>query len=144
MKKYILTFAILIFFAEIGFAQRSDERYDPEKLQAARIAFITSRLDLKPEQAEKFWPIYNNFNANRGTYLKEMSKLSDLRNGEISETEAKKRVEERFEIQHKMLTEEEKFMAEMSKIISYNQLLKLHGIARDFTRTVYQRQRGRN
>lgn len=144
MKKYTLTLAIFLFTIGLGFAQRPGERYDPEKLQAARIAFMTSRLDLKPEQAEKFWPVYNQFNDNREGNLKEMSKLSDLRSGEISESEAKKRIEQRFEIQRRMLAEEEKYMAEMSKIISYNQILKLHGIARDFTRTVYQRQRGEN
>jgi hypothetical protein len=144
MKKYILTFTIFLFVIGIGIAQRPGERYDPEKLQAARIAFITSRLDLKPGQAEKFWPVYNQFNDNREGNLKEMSKLSDLRSGEVSESEAKKRIEQRFEIQRRMLAEEEKYMAEMSKIISYNQILKLHGIARDFTRTVYQRQRGGN
>ncbi len=142
MKKYILTLAIFFFVIGIGFAQR--QSYDPEKLQAARIAFITSRLDLKPEQAEKFWPIYNQFNDSREANLKTMSKLSDLRNGEISEAEAKKRIDQRFEIQRKMIAEEEKYLSEMSKVISYNQILKLNGIARDFTRTVYQRQRGTN
>jgi hypothetical protein len=144
MKKYILTFTIFLFVIGISIAQRPSERYDPEKLQAARIAFITSRLNLKPEQAEKFWPVYNQFNDNREGNLKEMSKLSDLRSGEISESEAKKRIEQRFEIQRRMLAEEEKYMAEMSKIISYNQILKLNGIVRDFTRTVYQRQKGEN
>jgi hypothetical protein len=144
MKKYILTFAVLFFVIGISIAQRPGERYDPEKLQAARIAFITSRLDLKPEQAEKFWPIYNQFNDNRETYLKEIRKLSDLRSGDISESDAKKRIEQRFELQRKVLSEEEKFMGDLSKIISYNQILKLNGLARDFTRTVYQKHRGGN
>jgi hypothetical protein len=144
MKKYILTFAILLSAIGFSFAQRTGDRYDPEKLQAARIAFITSRLDLNPEQAEKFWPVYNQFTDVRESNLRQMSKLSDLRSGEISDSEAKKRIQQRFEIQRKLLAEEEKYVVEMSKIISYNQILKLHGIARDFTRTVYQRQRGGN
>lgn len=144
MKNYILTFTILLLVTGISIAQRSGDRYDAEKLQAARIAFITSRLDLKPEQAEKFWPVYNQFNDVRESNLKQMSKLSDLRSGEISDSEAKKRIQQRFDIQRNLLSEEEKYVAEMSKIISYSQILKLHGIARDFTRTVYQRQRGGN
>lgn len=144
MKNYILTFTILLLVTGISIAQRSGDRYDAEKLQAARIAFITSRLDLKPEQAEKFWPVYNQFNDVRESNLKQMSKLSDLRSGEISDSEAKKRIQQRFDIQRNLLSEEEKYVAEMSKIISYGQILKLHGIARDFTRTVYQRQRGGN
>jgi hypothetical protein len=144
MKTYILTFAILLFVTGISLAQRPSQRYDSEKLQAARIAFITSRLDLKPEQAEKFWPVYNQFNDNRETYLKEIRKLSDLRSGDISESDAKKRIEQRFELQRKILSEEENYTSNLSKIISYNQLLKLNGLARDFSRTVYQKQRGNN
>ncbi len=144
MKKHILTFVIFLFVIGISLAQRPGERYDPEKLQAARIAFITSRLDLKPDQAEKFWPIYNQFNDNRETYLREIRKLSDLRSGDISESDAKKRIEQRFELQRKVLSEEEKFMSDLSKVISYNKILKLNGLARDFTRTVYQKQRGGN
>lgn len=144
MKKYILTIVTLLFVTEISLAQRPGERYDPEKLQAARVAFITSRLDLKPEQAEKFWPVYNQFNDNRETYLREIRKLSDLRSGDISESDAKKRIEQRFELQRKVLSEEEKFMSDLSKVISYNQILKLNGLARDFTRTVYQKQKGGN
>jgi len=145
MKKYTLTLVIFFLAIGLGFAQRpGGERYDPEKLQAARIAFITSRLDLKPEQAEKFWPVFNGYSSNRENYLREISKLSDLRSGDIAESEAKKRIEQRFELQRKMIAEEETFVNVMSKIISYNQVLKLNGIARDFTRTVYQRQRGGN
>src|SRR6478736_1086340 len=36
-----------------------------EKIQAARIGLITQRLGLTSEQAEKFWPIYNEFTQKR-------------------------------------------------------------------------------
>src|SRR6478609_4899475 len=36
-----------------------------EKIKAARIGLITQRLGLTPEQAEKFWPIYNEFTQKR-------------------------------------------------------------------------------
>lgn len=35
------------------------------KVDAARIGLITNRLGLTPEQAEKFWPIYNEFSQKR-------------------------------------------------------------------------------
>ncbi|MDG1276714.1 MAG: hypothetical protein P8O16_05490 [Algoriphagus sp.] len=144
MKKYVLTLSILLISLGFSFAQRSTERYDPEKLQAARIAFITTRLDLTPPQAEKFWPVFNQYSDMREALLKEMSALSDSRNGQITESDAKKRVEQRFEIQKKLLTYEEKFVADISKVISYNQILALNGLARDFTRQLYQRQRKEN
>src|SRR5579871_158017 len=36
-----------------------------EKIKAARVGLITQRLALTPEQAEKFWPIYNEFTQKR-------------------------------------------------------------------------------
>jgi hypothetical protein len=39
-------------------------------LEAMKIAFITKRLDLSPEEAEKFWPIYYKYAAEvRQTYF---------------------------------------------------------------------------
>jgi len=144
MKKYLLILSILLISFGFSFAQRPTERYDPEKLQAAKIAFITTRLDLTPDQAEKFWPIFNQYSDTRDGLLKEMSALSDRKGASITEAEAKKRVEARFGIQKKLLVSEEKFVADISKVISYNQILRLNGLTRDFTRQLYQRQRTEN
>ena len=32
-----------------------------EKMESMRIAFLTQKLDLTPEEAQKFWPVYNEF-----------------------------------------------------------------------------------
>lgn len=139
MKKYSLL--AILFFLILGksLAQRPETNYDPEKLQAARVAFITSRLDLKPEQAEKFWPIFNQYTSAREKNLKQISGLMRHQEAEISEADAKQRLGKKFELQRKMVDEEEKFVGEMSKVITYAQLLELNDIARDFTRQLYQR-----
>ncbi|MCK7539265.1 MAG: hypothetical protein MZV63_54335 [Marinilabiliales bacterium] len=36
-----------------------------EKLTAYKIAFFTQRLDLTPAEAEKFWPLYNDYSARK-------------------------------------------------------------------------------
>jgi len=38
---------------------------DGERLTAYKIAFFTQRLDLSPAEAEKFWPVYNDYSARR-------------------------------------------------------------------------------
>ena len=141
MKKY--TLIALMFFLAIGniLAQRQDEKYDREKLEAARVAFITTRLDLKPEQAEKFWPIFNVFNDSREKNLREMSNLGRLKDIQLSETEAKARITRRFEIDRKMIVDEEKFVKDLSSVITYNQIILLNGISREFARHIYQRRR---
>ena len=145
MKKFHLILALSLLTALSSFAQRNENQdFDRERLQAARIAFITSRLELNPDQAEKFWPIYNEYIEKRETNLREMAGLFPRRNEiTLSDQEAKKALERRFSIQRKMIDEEEKFVKEVSQVISYAQVMKLNGIARDFTRMIYQRNRQR-
>lgn len=142
MRKY--TILIILSFIVIGtsLAQRPGDRYDREKLEAARVAFITSRLDLKPDQAEKFWPIFNVFNDAREKNLKEMSELGRVKDIEISESEAKARITKKFEIQRKMIVDEEKFVRDLSSVLTYNQIIQLNGLSREFARHIYQRRKG--
>jgi len=142
MKKiYLIALILLLGIGTNAFAQRPP--IDPEKLQSARIAFITTRLDLKPEQAEKFWPIYNQYNDERE---KTMRQLSELGKGmeTISEEEAKSRIQKRFQYQAELLEKEKSFAANASKVLSSKQILMLNNIARDFNRQLYQRGRGGN
>ncbi|MBC6365268.1 Spy/CpxP family protein refolding chaperone [Algoriphagus sp. AK58] len=142
MNKIALYF-IFIFALCAGnaLAQRPTQNIDPEKLQAARIAFITSRIDLKPEQAEKFWPIFNQYTEQREATMKSMSGLNRGIES-ISEEEAKSRIQKRLQLQQKMLDDEKAFINEVSKVITSKQVLMLNNIARDFNRHIYQRQRG--
>ena len=43
----------------VGFAQ--EEMPSQEKIQALRVAFISKELELTPAEAEKFWPVYNEY-----------------------------------------------------------------------------------
>ena len=54
MKRFLL-FAFL-FFA--GFTVRAQ---NGNRLEALKIAYITNKLNLSPEEAQKFWPIYNQY-----------------------------------------------------------------------------------
>lgn len=140
-KSYILTLLVLLMACSHAFAQRP--AIDPEKLQAARIAFITTRIDLKPDQAEKFWPIFNQYNDDRE---KIMRQISDLGKGSetVSEDEAKSRIQKRFQYQTELLEKEKSFVNDVSKVLSSKQILMLNNIARDFNRQLYQRGRGGN
>lgn len=117
------------------------EAIDPERLQTARIAYITTRISLKPEQAERFWPVFNAFTNSRETLMRTMGDLS--RGAEtIGEEEAKSKLNQKLQLQQKLVDEEKIFIAEASKILTYRQLLLLQNIARDFNRYLYDRQRG--
>ncbi len=68
MKKeigIILTFFIVLMSFEV-FAQDKDSREARmEKYRAEKVSFLTTKLDLTPAEAEKFWPIYNQMDKER-------------------------------------------------------------------------------
>jgi len=63
MKKVLYTVICLILFSLN--AVKGQEQTDNEKLTAYKIAFFTQRLDLTPAEAEKFWPVYNDYSARK-------------------------------------------------------------------------------
>lgn len=98
MKKKLLLIFISILSSGLIFGQppgggpRQEKR---EKIKAQKIAFISTELELTPDEAEKFWPIYNTYEADvealhkeRKQYKKELrnaDKLSDDRIYELFE-----------------------------------------------------------
>lgn len=136
----LLITLVLVLVTWESFAQRPGQ-IDPEKLQAARIAFITTRINLKPEQAEKFWPIFNEYNEKREATMRAIAELNRGTES-ISEDQAKERIKKRFELQQALLNEEQQFVQKVSGVLTAKQILMLNNIAKDFTRQLYQRQRG--
>lgn len=142
MKKVIWIQTVILFLGIAAYAQKPTTAYDKEKLEAARVAFITNRLDLKPEQAEKFWPLFNQYNEERTKMMDKVSSLNRESMQEITEARAKEIIQKRFSIQQQLLDREKIFMEEITKVISPQQAIKLGGVNREFTRQVYQRNRG--
>ena len=54
-------FILLMIFAGLGTIYISAQNPNRERLNAYKIAFFTRRLNLTPQEAEKFWPVYNEF-----------------------------------------------------------------------------------
>ncbi len=63
MKKIIL---FLSFFVGLSYLANAQ----PPKVQAIFVAYVTKELNLTPDEAQKFWPIYNQ-------YFEELKKARD-------------------------------------------------------------------
>jgi hypothetical protein len=62
MKRGILFLATLVMISVNNVISQTPPR---EKLDAYRIAFFTKRLNLTSQEAEKFWPVYNEFQSRK-------------------------------------------------------------------------------
>jgi hypothetical protein len=62
MKKYIVLLVISIACIRGAMAQEDKNKQEPgERLAALEIGFLTRKLNLSTEEAQRFWPVYNRY-----------------------------------------------------------------------------------
>lgn len=119
MKTYINI--ILLFFLLAPALSLSQG--DRNKVEALRAAFISKKLDLSGSEADKFWPVYNEYNDKvkalrrnlRQSYRKRAEPLSEADAEELYQLELKTRQAE-WEV-HKLYTEKLKGIIGVKKMV---------------------------
>jgi hypothetical protein len=99
-----------------------------ERIRAAHAAYITQRLELTTDEAEKFWPVYREFAEKRRQLRFEMLKQ---RRSEASDQEILNRD---LELKQKELDLEKEYTKKLSDIVSPEKLVKLRQAEADFRR----------
>jgi hypothetical protein len=63
MKRFLLIAGIICSLVLSGMAQDNTEapKADGSRIETLKIAYITQKLNLTTEEAEKFWPVYNKY-----------------------------------------------------------------------------------
>lgn len=60
---------ILLFFSLALLAQKGHECKHKEQIKAQKVAFLTQKLDLSVNEAQQFWPLYNEYEKKREELL---------------------------------------------------------------------------
>lgn len=92
LKLVIPLFAMMISLSSFSFDQRHDN-FDFDKFKAEKIAFITEAINLTPAEAEKFWPVYNEFEKKKWEIMKERHELEKNLKENLKEMSEKEYVE---------------------------------------------------
>ena len=74
MKKILIILSFVIPMAI--FAQ--DNTAGENKLKSLEIAFLTRELNLSPDEAQKFWPVYNQYSAEMRSMIKSKENDPDV------------------------------------------------------------------
>ncbi len=80
MKKLYITLMFLMasFFVKAQEEQPPvSEQKQQEKIEALKVAFITKELDLTPDEAQKFWPVYNQYSKELKSTIKDNQDVID-------------------------------------------------------------------
>lgn len=134
----LLTLLLTPFFSS---AQPDDREERDDKIERLKIAFITKKLNLTSEEAEKFWPIYNEMESK----VKELRKANRNINKELDENfdklsddDAKKKMNTIFENETKETAIRKEYAEKITKVIGSKRTLKLLSLEHEFRRELLE------
>ncbi|TKB96473.1 hypothetical protein [Pedobacter cryotolerans] len=144
MKNLIL--ALFILFPAMVFAQGS--RPGDDKIEAAKIAFFTQKLDLTTNEAKIFWPIYNDYQKelwalrrDRHKSMISFRKVTEI--DDLSDSQVQNLIAGDFDFRQKDLNIEKKYYAKFKASgLSIKQIGKFYRAQEAFKKELLSRFRG--
>ncbi|MEY8848827.1 sensor of ECF-type sigma factor [Psychroserpens sp. XS_ASV72] len=113
-----------------------------ERIKSQKIAFITEKLSLTSEEAEKFWPIYNAFEETteevRRNDLKDI-KREMRNNSNMSDKDADKLLERLTAAEDKMHNAKKNLIRELKGVIPSKKIILLKAAEDEFNRKLLER-----
>jgi hypothetical protein len=99
-----------------------------QKTNTLKIGVITKALQLSAQEAERFWPIYNRFDADRQTLIDNLrsTKKEDKNKEAMSEEQANKIIEEQLAFDQKILELKKKYLVEFKTVLPATKIVKLY------------------
>lgn len=133
MKKtsIVLSFLLIssVVFGQMGKRREALE----ERVKSLKIAFVTEKLALTPDESEKFWPVYNQMEAERASLMAE--KKSDF-GDDITDKEAQLYITRHFEIREKEILLERRYIDKFKTLLPDRKVAKLLWVEKQFRQEV--------
>ncbi|MBL7964847.1 MAG: hypothetical protein JNM31_13500 [Flavobacteriales bacterium] len=151
MRTLLTCLSICMFTMPI-LAQDDDGPLIPEEklqeIKAQKAAFLTSQMDLTPEEAQRFWPVYNKYDKELdGIRTEQRELMKEVRDkdraGNLSDADATRLMDRDLALRQRELDLRQRYTAEFRKVIGPVKTLRLGKAERDFNRELLRRARER-
>ncbi len=123
--KYLIT---IVSFFLAGATAVAQPEPTAEKIEALRIAYLTKQLDLSTEEAQRFWPVYNEYTTGAKALNEE------VRTGKVTQ----------LKFEEKMLDHKKKFQPKFVAAVGedkFEKFLKADREWRDLLRREIEKRR---
>lgn len=126
MKRFILAIGLIL----LGTAIWAQPEKREDRLKAYRVAIFTEVLPLTPEEAEGFWPIYNEYQDKREALQEQLkpSKKLDV----MSDEEVEQQVKRHFEMRQRDLDLEKELYQKLRSVIPLRKIVKIPDAEKEF------------
>ena len=151
MKKiiYIVTASVLILTSAISaFAEERFRDNWKEKIMSEKIAFLTMEMGITPEEAQVFWPVYNQVDKERDEAIRSVFRsykaVEDAVAAGKGEKELNKLLDEYLAALKAQGEVEQKAYKEYAKVLPVEKLAKLYVAEEKFRRQHIRKLHGGN
>ncbi|HRY97571.1 MAG TPA: hypothetical protein P5550_00800 [Bacteroidales bacterium] len=147
MKRTLVFLALLSLILGAAIAQPGPGYgRNREKIEAQKIAYITQQLALTPAEAQKFWPVYNEFDAKRDKIMQSNRerhrKLRDMEMGDLTEEAAARMADEELIEAQQLLDLRKEYHSRFKSVLPASKVLKLYRAEEEFKKVLIERLRG--
>lgn len=106
-----------------------------ENIEAMKVGFITQKLDLSSEEAQKFWPVYNKYSDELeklriGFKGKMRADLSDMES--MTDAQAEKALNEMLNFKLAEVDITRKYVSEFKKVLPIKKVVQLFKAEQEF------------
>lgn len=140
MKNWLVVCFSLLCFGEV-FAQERLTDARRNEFESQKIAFFTRELDLSPEEAAVFWPVYNEMQKkNReleGMMWKNFREMKEA--GKLSEARYRQAIDSMLVRENRMYALKEKYYRKMLTVLPASKVWKLGEAERKFHRCLFNK-----
>lgn len=139
MKKLVFVLIVSLFSLSSFTQERGNKGFNAnsEKYYAQKVAYLTTELELTPDESAAFWPVYNECENKKQELLDQMRSLRReifKRDEEISEEESQKTLDSIHVIVLDMAQLEVDYDNKYCSIITARKALMLKKSEKDFRR----------
>lgn len=142
MKK--LAIILLILVNTIGFAQNNTKF---ERIKSLRIAYISEKLQLTVDEAQKFWPIFNAFDTQQMNLRLQKRmiafRLKPANSQELSEKALSQMLIDSENLEDNLQENRKKFVKNLQGVLPTQKILMLKQIEEDFKRNLLKQIKNR-
>ena len=137
-------FILLSFcFSQPAFSQRGGGGggRNMERIHAIKVGYITDRIHLTSQQSSRFWPVYDQYEADMRAMRQDFRRK--FRSRAQGPDESRQFVEDDLDSQEQLITLKRKYKDQFLQIISAQQLADLYVAEREFRKLLMQQLKNR-
>jgi Spy/CpxP family protein refolding chaperone len=142
--KYLLRSILVVLLATVSLMATAQQAPAGQQdrlnqLENAKIAYLTDKISLTQDQAQSFWPVYNDFTTKRRELNRQQRMLRTTSPDGLTDQQIKANLNQAMALREQEVKLERDYFNKFQKILSIRQVAKLYSAERDFTREVIKR-----